>query len=160
MNTKFVHYPTLFVCMGSVFCISAAHLELADAIRRCWTWAAIIVASGYYGGRLLISHTFIKPLPLDKILKTFCCVGILEIVYASLQLSGMVHSYFCFHSFSGSFENPAVFGMLLSFCLPVSYYYALKSSAKESSFWSLVSSLFFLFINFFIHHVYSFSITR
>lgn len=146
MNTKFVHYPTLFVCMGSVFCISAAHLELADAIRRCWTWAAIIVASGYYGGRLLISHTFIKPLPLDKILKIFCCVGILEIVYASLQLSGMVHSYFCFHSFSGSFENPAVFGMLLSFCLPVSYYYALKSSAKESSFWSLVSSLFFLFI--------------
>jgi O-antigen polymerase len=145
MSIKSIHYPTLVVCLVSVFCISAEHLEFTDAIRRCWTIVSIIILSTCYGFRLLFHHS-IKPLSLDKILKTFCFVGLLEIGYALLQLSGVEHNYFRFHFFSGSFENPAVFGMFLSFCLPISYYYALKAFTIEKKFWYTISAIILLFI--------------
>jgi O-antigen polymerase len=145
MSIKSIHYPTLIVCMVSVFCISAEHLELTDAIRCCWTIVSIIILSNCYGFRLLFHRSMI-PLSLDKIFKTFCFVGLLEIGYALLQLSGIGHNYFRFHFFSGSFENPAVFGMFLSFCLPISYYYALKAFTIEKKIWYIISGIILLFI--------------
>ena len=145
MSIKSIHYSTLVVCLVCVFCISAEHLEFTDSIRRCWTIVSIIILSTCYGFRLLF-HRSMRPLSLDKMLKTFCFVGLLEIGYALLQLSGVGHNYFRFHFFSGSFENPAVFGMFLSFCLPISYYYALKSFTTEKKIWNIISALILLFI--------------
>lgn len=146
MNTGFVHYPTLLVCLMSVFCISADHLELTDVMRRCGTAASIEILAVCWGCRVFCSCRSMEVLPLDRIFKTFFLIGLLEIVYALLQLCGVLHNYFCFHPFSGSFENPAIFSMLLSFCMPIGYYYALKSEGREKLFWRISSLLILWFV--------------
>lgn len=71
MNTKFVHYPTLFVCLMSVFCISANHLELTDIMRRCGTAVSIEILAVCWGCRVFCSCRSMEVLPLDRIFKTF-----------------------------------------------------------------------------------------
>lgn len=106
--------------------------------------SVISISIGYCYWRLIEGVSI--QIPTDRILKTFCLVGVLEVLYAILQILGIINSHFRYHNFSGSFENPAIFGMLLSFCIPISYYYAIKSIDKERIIWCFITVLMLSFI--------------
>ena len=76
-------------------------------------------------------------LPKDKIFKTVCILAILEIIYAVFQLFGIVPDNFHYAYFSGSLNNPAIFGMMLSFCIPISVYYTVKTIGIKHIIWGI-----------------------
>ena len=79
-------------------------------------------------------------------MKTVCILGGFEIIYAIFQLFGLVPDNFKYAYFSGSLNNPAIFGMLLSFCMPVCLYFATKSVNRERKLWVLLALVFGIFI--------------
>ena len=127
-----LHYPTFFICIACIFCISSTNFDTADAIRRCTALVSAISLLLGYCFWLLMKGPSIQ-IPTDKILKTFCLVGVFEILYSILQILGVINNHFHYHFFSGSFENPAILGMLLSFCISISYYYTIKSVIRRNS---------------------------
>lgn len=141
------YIPTFFIFGVSIFCISAEHFDMANAIQFYWTGAFVILILTYYLTMICLGRQVI--LPKDKIMKTVCTLGILEVIYAILQLFGLVPDNYRYAYFSGSLNNPAIFGMLLSFCIPMCVYYAVKSIGREQTEWEVLSifleySLFFL----------------
>ena len=141
---KHCHIPTFVIFGTSVFCISEKHVDLAYAIQSCWTGAFVILISTLFLLRLCRSHPI--TLPKNRILKTICLIGLLEIIYAMLQLFNLVPDNYPYAYFSGSLNNPAVFGMLLSFCMPISVYYALKTIGQEKTLWKLLTIVFAVFV--------------
>ncbi len=141
---KRLHLPTLGILGGCVFCISQKHLDLAIVIQRCGTGVFVISAATIFLCNLCRGRQ--TAIPKDRILKTACLVGFLEILYAVVQLFGIVPDNYRYSYFSGSLNNPAVFGMLLSFCLPISVYYAVKTPAKEKILWETASLVFAVFV--------------
>lgn len=140
-----LHYPTFFICIACIFCISSTNFDMADAIRRCTALVSAISLLLGYCFWLLMKGPSIQ-IPTDKILKTFCLVGVFEILYSILQILGVINNHFHYHFFSGSFENPAILGMLLSFCISISYYYTIKSVNKERVLWLAITILMISFI--------------
>lgn len=141
---KRLHLPTLGILVGCVFCISQKHLELAIVIQRCGTGVFVISAVTIFLCNLCMGRQ--KAIPQDRILRTACLVGFLEILYAVAQLFGIVPDNYRYSYFSGSLNNPAVFGMLLSFSLPISVYYAVKAKGKEKILWEAASWVFAAFV--------------
>lgn len=141
---KDLHLPILIILGISVFCVSSSHSELAKAIQRYWTCAVIIVVCTISFFRQCQGRKL--TLPKKKILKTFCFIGIVEILYVVLQLLGLVPDNYKYAYFSGTLNNPAVFGMLMSFCLPVSIHLAFKSIGRDVYLWRVMCILFALFV--------------
>lgn len=67
----------------------------------------------------------------------FFCVGILEMVCALLQLVSLFPIINPYYHFTGSFDNPAVFAMFMSFCLPIGMYYVARSTAISRLVWGV-----------------------
>lgn len=44
---KYIHIPTFIIFGVSIFCISTAHFELANAIQYCWTGTFVILILTY-----------------------------------------------------------------------------------------------------------------
>lgn len=141
---RLLHLPTFAALAGCVFCVSSTHYDLANAIRIYWAGCCLCF---FTMATVLLSYLG-HPMRLqkDKILKTFCLVGVLEILYAVLQVCGLVPDNYRYAYYSGSLNNPAIFGMLLSFCLPISVFYLRKSQAWDRPFWGVLNLLFALFI--------------
>ena len=108
---KYIHIPTFIIFGVSIFCISTAHFELANAIQYCWTGTFVILILTYSLSMACMGKRIM--LPKDKIMKTVCVLGIIEILYSIIQLFGFVPNNFHYAYFSGSLNNPAIFGMLL-----------------------------------------------
>lgn len=126
---KYIHIPTFIIFGVSIFCISTAHFELANAIQYCWTGTFVILILTYSLSMACMGKRIM--LPKDKIMKTVCVLGIIEILYSIIQLFGFVPNNFHYAYFSGSLNNPAIFGMLLSFCTPIAVYYAVRTVGAE-----------------------------
>ena len=141
---KHIHIPTFFVFGVSIFCISEEHFDMANAIQYCWTGAFVILFLTYYFA--MICSGKCMQLPKDRMMKTVCVLGILEVIYAVLQLFGLVPDNFRYAYFSGSLNNPAIFGMFLSFCMPVCVYYAVKSVGREQTLWEVAAMIFGVFV--------------
>lgn len=117
---------------------------MANAIQYCWTGAFVILILTYYLAMRCFGRQVM--LPKDKIMKTVCALGIFEVIYAILQLFGLVPDNFRYAYFSGSLNNPAIFGMLLSFCIQVCVYYVVKSVGREQILWEIMAMVFGVFI--------------
>lgn len=141
---KHLHIPTFIIFGVSVFCISASHFDLANTIQYCWTSIFVVLSLTYYLCRLWHGDDVI--LPAEKMMNAVCVLGLFEILYAVLQLFGLVPDNFRYAHFSGSFNNPAIFGMLLSFCAPISVYNSVKSVGTTKIVWIVSSLLFMTFI--------------
>ena len=68
--------------------------------------------------------------PQEKILNTVCLVGVIEIIYSVFQLFGIVPDNYQYAYFSGSLNNPAVFGMFMSCCNLICVYYSVNPHCR------------------------------
>jgi len=142
---------TLFVILlfGSIFLVSGRYADLFDTYRKYWT----IILSFVFLASLSINIWYNNGeyvLPIHFFLKTILVIGVLESLYALAQFGKMIPSYNPFFTYSGSFDNPAIFAMYLSFCVPISVYYANcdTTSSKRRVFWWIFSFALFVFICF------------
>ena len=140
---KHIHILTFIIFGVSIFCISTRHFDLAIFIQQYWTVTFITIILTYYIAMVCLGKHII--LPKDKILKTICLLGLLEASYAILQLFGLVPDNFRYAYFSGSLNNPAIFGMLMSFCVPISVYYAVRTSDIKQTIWEAIALTFGVF---------------
>ena len=141
----------LFVLLfaGSVFIVSGRDYDLFDTYRKYWA---------IFTGLLLILHLCAvmysgkghMKLPIDILLKGILCVGALEAIYALAQFFRYLPSYNRYYAYTGSFENPAIFAMLLSVCVPTAVFYALNESAtlRKRLLWWMYSLGLLVFISF------------
>ena len=141
---RYLHLPTFFVFAVSIFSISSIHFELVNAIQYYSTAFFVILIIIYYICVFGMERHVV--LPKDKIFKTVCILAILEIIYAVFQLFGIVPDNFHYAYFSGSLNNPAIFGMMLSFCIPISVYYTVKTIGIKHIIWGIFILIFGIFV--------------
>lgn len=141
---KRVHIPTFIIFGVSIFCISAKHFDLVNVLQYCWAGTFVILILTYNLAMVCIGKHIV--LPKDKIMKTICLVGLLEILYSIAQLFGIVPDNFHYAYFSGSLNNPAIFGMLMSFCVPISVYYGVRTSGTKQTTWEVIALTFGVFV--------------
>lgn len=128
-----------FLLMGSVFIVLPQQYDLSETYRKYFT---IIVGCMFVAFYSLVYYSE----DLDSIFRIVCITGLLETVYALAQFFKILPSYNGYYSYTGSFENPAVFAMLLAICVPISVYFALRR--KNTILWSIIASYFLVFICF------------
>ena len=117
---------------------------MAYVIQNYWTGLCMILVLLL----LLVLHClrYSMSFPQNKILKTFCLIGFLEVLYSTIQLFGLLPNNYQYAYFSGSLNNPAIFGMLLSFCIPVSIFFYMRTAGKEKYIWQSLNVVFTIFI--------------
>lgn len=127
---------------GSVFIVSGPRFDLFETYRQYWT---LIFGATLLGLLFLTKaiHKNPKPVKIEAILHSIIIVGILECVYALLQVVKVLPSFDRYFAYTGSFENPSVFAMLLSICVPISIWFAFTQQKKY--FWIAVAFGMFVF---------------
>lgn len=129
--------------MGSVFLVSYKRYDLFETYRLFWTVVmGFLLLMSVCLGAVLSKGKY--SLPIDTWLKTVCVTGVLEMVYALLQFFKVIPSFNRFYTYTGSFDNPAVFAMLLSVCVPVAVHFALRN--RNSMLWWTAAALMYVFI--------------
>lgn len=125
-------YALLF--LGSVFIVSAQNYDLFDTYRKYWT-----IVLGLLFVMSIALGVFVTKgkmeLPVDAMLKTVFVTGILESLYAIAQFFKILPTHNRYYTYTGSFDNPAVFAMLLSVCIPIAVYYASKEGISTKVRW-------------------------
>lgn len=133
---------------GSVFLVSSRNYDLFETYRKYWT----IISGLFFLAAVSVCRIVRKEsfsLPLDLCLSILFFVGILESLFALSQFAGLVPSFNRYYAYTGSFENPAVFAMMLSFCVPVGIHKALSENRKtRSRLWLFTSAAMFVFVCF------------
>lgn len=143
---KHIHVLTFFILGVGIFCGSVVSFDMANAIQIYWSGLFVILILTYFIVCITFEKDQSKVFPKDRIMNTVCLLGVLEILYSILQLVGLVPDNYRYSYFSGSLNNPAVFGMLLSFCIPISVYYATKTEGRARVLWEFLSLLYGVFI--------------
>ena len=140
---KQINLSTIIILGVSVFCISETHMEMACTIQKIWTVSCILLILIIYP----LYSFLIRPIsvPIERTNKSICIIGFLEIVYSVVQLFGFLPNNYKYAYFSGSLNNPAVFGMLLSFCITISTYLSFQARKGNYS-WQILSIIFAIFI--------------
>lgn len=141
---KHIHIPAFIIFGISIFCISTEHFDLVNALQFYWTGTFAILILTYYLTMICRGKHIV--LPMDKIMKTACLVGLAEALYSIVQLFGIVPNNFRYAYFSGSLNNPAIFGMLMSFCVSLSVYYWVRASKKNQTTWKIIALTFGAFV--------------
>ena len=135
-----IHFSTLLVCGGCIFPVYRSHPEIADMLREKWAFAVILIML------VLCVQTVLRGklwhIDMNKILKTFVLVGIIQITIAFLQLIGIIPSFHQFFRFTATFRNPAIYAMMLTLCLPICIFYSINSVDKSRYKWNIL--IFFL----------------
>lgn len=136
----------ILLVLGSVFIVSSKDYDLFETYRKYWT---IIVGLMCFIGQGLgnLMNKGKMKLPIDTFFKTIFVAGILESTYALLQFFKILPSYNHFYAYTGSFENPAIFAMLLSVCVPIAVYYA-RQFTKSRILWWIAAAGMLIFIGF------------
>lgn len=130
--------------MGSVFIVSTRNYDLFDTYRKYWT----IIGGAIFLVLLSITSIIQKEktsFPKKFYLKVVFGTGLLESLYALAQFFRLIPSFNRFYSYTGSFENPAVFAMLLSLCVPIGVYLGFRETTSKSFgkvIWTLTLMLF------------------
>lgn len=140
-NNKHIMVAMLFALLfaGSIFIAFPGLYDLSETYRKFFT---IIL------GSIFISvFSWNRCQIIDLIFKAICICGLLETIYALAQFFKCLPSYNLYYTYTGSFENPAVFAMLLAMCVPVAIYYALKKR-KGYVWWWIIALYLLIFIGF------------
>lgn len=145
ISERFIAILFFLLLLGSVFIVSARNYDLFETYRKFWSIIGIISFI------ILISVISIARkgalnLSLDSFFKAICLTGVLEAFFALFQFFKIMPSFNSFYAYTGSFENPAVFAMLLSFCVPIAVYYAFRSHRKI--LWRMIAVGLYVFICF------------
>ena len=119
-------------------------MEMALVIQRYWTGLCALLFLLWFSLPLSLGDR--KSFPINAVLRTICLIGALEVLYALIQLGGLLPDNYRYAHFSGSLNNPAVFGMLLSFCLPISFYFYSQAQGKGKMMWQILSMIFLVFV--------------
>lgn len=139
-----IHFSTLLVCGGCIFPVYRSHPEIADMLREKWAFAVILIML------VLCVQTVLRGklwhIDMNKILKTFVLMGIVQIIIAFLQLVGIIPSFHQFFRFTATFRNPAIFSMMLTLCLPICIFYYINSANKRHAKWFFLTFLVALWI--------------
>ena len=141
---RYLYLLALVVFGISIFCISETHMEMACCIQNYCVGAFLIFTLMLFVLSLCLGYSII--IPKEKILETICFFGILEIIYALLQPLGFLPNNYRYAYFSGSLNNPAIFGMFLSFCLPISIYLSMRRQGKKKTLWRVLCITFAIFV--------------
>lgn len=135
--------------MGSVFIVSASNYDLFDTYRKYWTIIGGLILLILFSLTLIIGKGKI-PFPVGFNLKVVFAAGVSDSLYALAQFLKVLPSYNRYYTYTGSFENPAVFSMLLSLCVPIGVYLGYKNSdsKKTREIWWMLSFMLLVFIGF------------
>lgn len=139
----------ILLFMGSVFIVSGRDYDLFDTYRKYWTITLGLLFIIYVSVCLLVKKGKFRR-PIDTIFKSIFATGILECIYALAQSFKILPSYNRYYAYTGSFDNPAVFAMLLSVCVPIAVYYANSKtcSRKAKILWWAGAAGMLVFIGF------------
>lgn len=134
---------------GSVFIVSGRDYDLFDTYRKYWTITLGLLFIIYMSVCVLIKKGKVQ-IPIDAILKIVFVTGVLECIYALAQFFKILPTYNRYYAYTGSFDNPAVFAMLLSVCVPIAVYYASSKtcSRKAKILWLTGASGILVFVGF------------
>ena len=127
--------------LGCVFIAFPSQYDLSETYRKYFTIILGLIFMAVY-----TAVPECKRAP-DGVFKPICLTGILESVYALAQFFKIIPTYNRYFSYTGSFDNPAVFAMLLAVCVPIAVYYAFQHK-KGFIVWWLVALSYFVFICF------------
>lgn len=116
---------TLLLCSGTVFMSFCPYPNIAYLLCRMCATLGVVIIGLCFCISILLKRDFL--LPVHAVLKSFFFVGVLEMVYALLQIIGFLPTINPYYHFTGSFDNPAIFAMFISFCLPIGIYFTAKS---------------------------------
>lgn len=135
--------------MGSVFIVSARNYDLFDTYRKYWTIIGGLILLILFSLTIIIGKGK-TPFSVGFNLKVVFAAGVLDSLYALAQFLKVLPSYNRYYTYTGSFENPAVFSMLLSLCVPIGVYMGYRNSAskKAREAWWLLSFMLLVFIGF------------
>lgn len=128
----------MLLMAGSMFIVSYQYPDLYETYRKYWTLIA--------GGPVIAFYAFNRTVSHEAILHSIVFLGILECGYALLQLCRIIPSYNSFFAYTGSFDNPAVFALVLSVCIPIAVWLAIHNRSKHV--WSGIAGLMLLFTAF------------
>lgn len=139
----------ILLFMGSVFIVSGRDYDLFDTYRKYWTITIGLLFIIYVSVCLLVKKGNFR-IPIDTILKSIFATGVLECIYALAQFFKILPTYNRFYAYTGCFDNPAVFAMLLSVCVPIAVYYANSKtcSRKMKIVWWAGAAGMLVFIGF------------
>ena len=135
--------------MGSVLIVSAHDYDLFDTYRKYWTIMGGLILLILFS-LILIKDNDKASFPVISCLKVVFATGVLDSLYALAQFLKVLPSYNRYYTYTGSFENPAVFSMLLSLCVPIGVYLGYRNSASKKSkiVWWMMSFMLLVFIGF------------
>ena len=139
----------MLLLMGSVFVVSGRDYDLFDTYRKYWTITMGLLFMIYVSVCVLIKKGKVQ-IPIDTILKGIFATGVMECIYALAQFFKILPTYNRYYAYTGSFDNPSVFAMLLSVCVPIAVYYAnyKNCSRKAKIVWWAGAAGMFVFIGF------------
>lgn len=132
-----IHLSTLLLCGGCVFPISVIFPKYTEMIREKWAVAGMVILFLFCIKSIISRKPFI--VHPERVLKSFVFLGMIEVVIAILQSMRVLSSYNSYFRFTGTFDNPAVLAMMMALCLPVSLFYAIKSTEKNKLIWHLLT---------------------
>ena len=147
INSNSLLYAIAFfvILCGSVFIVSGPHLDLCSIIKMYWT---LILGSLYllvYSIHKTVGNNTVY-INHEQILYSIILVGALECVYSFLQIIKIIPSYNSFFNYTGSFENPAIFAMILSVCIPICAWFTFQR--KKKYIWVILGLGMFIFTAF------------
>ncbi len=147
--TYCIVFAVLFLILytGSVFIVSGMHMDLFGTYRKYWTIFGVILCLLVTA---LLTHDdqLIAIRAFDILFKGICLTGIAKSLFALAQYFMLIPSYNYFFVYTGSFDNPAIFAMQLSFCIPIAVYYAVTHVGRISIRWWIVACGLFVFVAF------------
>lgn len=127
-----MHCPFLILLCGQACFSLVFDAVTSDFLRRYWIifglgiWFVIQGIYGFLGGNKLFE--------IGQLLKSIYCYGVFELFIATAQFVGLCNSMNSFYRITGSFDNPAIFAMLLSFCIPIGLYF-MDENTKNHKLW-------------------------
>ena len=127
----------LLLCGGTAFMAAFPHFRLAHLLCHMWAAFSVMVIGICFCMAVVLKRDYLSS--THAVLMSFFCVGILEIVCALLQLGGLFPVINPYYHFTGSFDNPAVFAMFMSFCLPIGMYFTARSTAVCRLVWGVLT---------------------
>lgn len=146
---RFIIILFALLFLGSVFIVSEREYDLFETYRKYWT---------FVGGLLLLLSILVCciinkgkiEIPIDAFFKIIFTAGVFESFYAFAQFVNVIPTYNRYFAYTGSFDNPAVFAMMLSVCIPIAVYYANKETInnKKRKIWWLGAIAMLIFVGF------------
>ena len=121
-----------------------SHLELSYLICNIIAGFGVLII---FFLSILEAITKKNILPSIRImLQAFYCAGLVEMIYATLQVIGIIPSLNLYFSLTGSFCNPVYLSMFFSLCIPVGLFFTLYSSGIARLGWAGTSFVMLLFL--------------